>query len=73
MGLQEHDISRSWIITVLVLCISLTQHEGIMEQDDLSVDVFHHDEESLGSVVDFLVSLELWTGRSEEERVIGCT
>jgi hypothetical protein len=30
---------------VLILCISLMQHEGIINQDNLSINVFHHDEE----------------------------
>jgi hypothetical protein len=31
-----------------------------MEQYDLSVDIFHRDEESLGSAMDFLVPAEVW-------------
>lgn len=44
---------------VVVFCVSLAKDEGVMEQDDLAVDVFDDDPERLRTSVDLLIPLEV--------------
>ena len=44
---------------MLVLGVSLAQHEVVMEQHNLAVDVFDHDEEVLCCAMDLLVPPEV--------------
>ena len=44
---------------VLILGVSLTQNEVVMEQDNLAVDVFDEDEEVFCRAVDLLVPPEV--------------
>lgn len=41
--------------TVLIFCVSLTKHEGVMEEDDFSIYVFNHDPKRFRRTVHFLV------------------
>jgi hypothetical protein len=44
---------------MLIFRVSLTQDEGIVEEDNLSIDVFYHDKEGLGGAMNFFVPAEI--------------
>ena len=44
---------------VLVLCVSLPKDEGVVEEDDLAVDVLDQDPERLSCSVDLFVPSEV--------------
>lgn len=48
---------------MFVLCVSLTENEGIMEEDDFPIDVFHDYPERFGRAVDLLIPLEVGDNR----------
>ena len=48
---------------VLILGVSLTQNEGIVEKNNFAIDVFDQDEEGFCSAVDFFVPSEVRNDR----------
>jgi len=56
-GLEHRDSEGH---AVLIFCISLTQHEGVMEENNLSINIFRCDEEGLGSVMDLFAPVKVW-------------
>jgi hypothetical protein len=55
-GFEHGDSDRD---IMFVLGVSLAELEGIMEEDDLAVDVFNEDVERLGTTVDLGIPLEV--------------
>lgn len=53
----EHRHSESDV--VLVLGVPLTKNEGVVEEDDLTIDILHQDPERLGPTMDLLVPTEV--------------
>jgi hypothetical protein len=58
---------------MLIFRISLTQNEGVMKEDNLSIDIFHNNEEGLCSAVDLIVPAEIGQVIRRRERVMGWT
>jgi len=46
---------------VLIFGVPLVKHKGIAKEDDLAIEVFHHDdEESLHGSMNLFVPTEIW-------------
>jgi hypothetical protein len=48
---------------MLVLCVSLAKHKRVVEENDLPISIFHHDEEGSRCTMDFLVPTEIGNDR----------
>lgn len=53
----EHGNSESDV--VLIFRISLSKDEGVVEENNLPVDIFYYDQEGFGRAVDLFVPSEI--------------
>ncbi len=48
---------------MFIFSVALAENEGIMEENDLSINILHHDQEGFGTAMDLLIPAEVRDNR----------